>query len=322
MLKNRSLESIRIVIIVLIKIEKKKTDVVINVDSLNKSVMNFSNFLKSTELCEFFEFFEFSEFSEFESGSSGLTIMKLKSKIFMTSIIISTTNFNQSINQSNDRSINQTSDSSIDQSIEITSAKFIYTSKNPIKQNSIKKCKSNDMNEILLFTFNLNRQKINTRLQKTKTAMLKAYAMIENSHMLSIVNQINQLFDENTKIVKIDTNIELLTMQTKLNLIIKNQSKSVTKFESTKAAQDLKKSLTINFIKSFQIKSSSHEIFRSTIFSNFKSIRSQIVSVVLITTTKNSESWTQVVNRETAKKIQKINMTDMIKKAKTDEETA
>ena len=63
--------------------------------------------------------------------------------------------------------------------------------------------------------------------------MLKTYVMIENSHMLSIINQINQLFDENTKIVKIDTNIELLTMQIKLNMIIKNQSKSVIKFETT-----------------------------------------------------------------------------------------
>ena len=146
------------------------------------------------------------------------------------------------------------------------------------------------MNEILLFTFNLNRQKINTKLQKIKTAMLKTYAMIENSHMLLIVNQINQLLDENTKIVKINTNIELLTMQAKLNLIIKNQFKSIIKFESTKAAQSFKKSLTINFIKSFQIKSSNHEIFKSTIFSNLKSIKSQIISVVFIITAKNSKS--------------------------------
>ena len=116
--------------------------------------MNFSNFLKLIELCEFSEFFEF-----FESESEFFepTIMKLKPKTLMTSIIISTTNFDQSINQSNDRSINQTSDQSIDQSIEITSAKFTYISKNFIKQNSIKKRKSNDMNEILLFTFSLNR---------------------------------------------------------------------------------------------------------------------------------------------------------------------
>ena len=40
--------------------------------------------------------------------------------------------------------------------------------------------------------------------------MLKIYVMIENFHMLSIVNQINQFFDENMKIVKIDTNIKLL----------------------------------------------------------------------------------------------------------------
>ena len=178
--------------------------------------MNFSNFLKSIKFCEFFEFFEF-EFEFFE-----FTIMKLKSKIFMTSIIINNTNFDQSINQLNNRLINQTFDQSIDQSIEITSAKFIYTSKNFIKQNSIKKRKSNDMNELLLFTFNLNKQKISIKLQKIKTAMLKTYAMIENVHMLLIVNQINQLFGENMKIVKIDTNIKLLTMQIKLNMIIKN----------------------------------------------------------------------------------------------------
>ena len=248
--------------------------------------MNFSNFLKSIE---FFEFFE-SEFELFE-----FTIMKLKPKIPMTSIIISTTNFDQSINQSNDQSINQTSDQSIDQSIEITSAKFIYTPKNSIKQNSIKKRKSEDMNEILLFTFSLNRQKINIRLQEAKTAMLKAYAMAENSHMLSIVNQINQLLDENMKIVKIDTNIELLAMQAKLNMIIKNQSKLVTKFEMTKAAQSLKKPQSINSIKSFQIKSSSYETFKLIeILSNFSSIRSSIISIVSITTVKhaitNSES--------------------------------
>ena len=215
--------------------------------------------------------------------------MKLEPKISMTSIIINTTNFDQSINQSNDRSINQTSDQSIDQLIEITSAKFIYTSKNPIKQNPIKKRKSNDMDEILLFTFSLNRQKINIRLQKTKTAMLKAYAMIENSHMLSIVNQINQFFDENMKILKIDTNIELLAMQIKLNMIIKNQSKFVTKPEMTKAAQDFKTSQTINSIKSPQIKSSSHETFKSTeIFSNFNSIKSSIIFIVFITTAKHA----------------------------------
>ena len=98
------------------------------------------------------------------------------------------------------------------------------------------------MNEILLFTFNLNRQKINLKFQKTKTVMLKTYVMIENSHMLSIISQINQLFDENTKIVEIDTNIELLAMQIKLNMIIKNQFKLITKFETTKTAQNIKKS--------------------------------------------------------------------------------
>ena len=151
------------------------------------------------------------------------------------------------------------------------------------------------MNEILLFTFSLNRQKISTKLQKTKTAMLKAYTMIENFHMLSIVNQINQLLDENMKIVKIDTNIELLAMQTKLNMIIKNQFKLITKLETAKTAQDFKKSLMINFIKSPQIKSSSHEIFKLTeIFLNFSLIKSSIISVVFITTakhaTKNSKS--------------------------------
>ena len=292
--------------------------------------MNFSNFLKSTEFCESSEssgLFGLSGFSESGPGSSESTVMKLEPKTPMTSTTISTTNFDQSINQSNDRSINQKSDQSIDQSIEITSAKFIYTPKNPIKQNPIKKRKSNDMDEILLFTFSLNRQKINIRLQEAKTAMLKAYAMAENSHMLSIVNQINQLLDENMKIVKIDTNIKLLAMQVKLEMIIKNQFKLITKSEMAKAAQSPKKPQTINSIKSFQIKSSSYETFKSIeILSNLSSIRSSIISIVPITTAKhattNSESWAQVVNRETAKKIQKITMTNRAKKAKIDEETA
>ena len=291
--------------------------------------MNFLNFLK---FLDFFKFFEFFEFFEFKSEPAESTIMKLKSKILTISIIISITNFDQWINQLNDQSINQTFDSSIDQSIKITSAKFIYTLKNFIKQNSIKKRKLNDINKILLFTFNLNKQKINVKLQKIKTAMLKTYAMIENFHILLIVNQINQFFDENMKIVKIDTNIELLTMQNKLNMIIKNQFKLITKFETTKTAQNSKKSQTINlqtinFIKSLQIKSSNHETFKSIeIFSNFNLIKSSIIFMVSIITAKhaitNSKSWTQVVNRETVKKIQKINMIDMIKKVKIDEKTA
>ena len=304
--------------------------------------MNSSNFLESTEFREFFEFSEFFELSEF-SGFFGSEFhkppesmaMKLKPKISMTSIITSTAEFNQSINQpisqsinqSIKQSVNQTLDQSVDQLIEITSANFTYTSKNSIKQNSIKKRKSNDMNEILLFTFSLNRQKINTRLQEAKTAMLKTYAMAENSHMLSIVNQINQLLDGNMKIVKIDTNIELLAMQAKLNMIIKNQFKLITKSETTKAAQNIKKSQTFNSFKLSQIKSSSYETFRSTtLFSNFSLIKSSIIFIVFITTAKHaitrSESWAQVVNRETVKKIQKINMTDITKKAKMDEEIA
>ena len=202
--------------------------------------------------------------------------------------------------RSNDRSTNQKSDQSIDQSIEITSTKFIYTSKKATQQNPIKKRKSDDMNEILLFTFNLNRQKISTKLQEAKTAMLKAYVMTENFHMLSIVNQINQLLDGNMKIVKIDTNIELLAMQAKLNMIIKNQSKLVTRPETTKTAQSSKKSQTINLqtinpIKPPQIKPPSHETFKSTETpSNFSSIKSSIISIVFMTTAKhaatNSES--------------------------------
>ena len=145
------------------------------------------------------------------------------------------------------------------------------------------------MNEILLFTFSLNRQKISIKLQKIKTAMLKTYVMIENFHILLIVNQINQLFDENMKIVKINMNIELLVMQTKLNMIIKNQFKLIIKFETAKTAQNFKKSLMINFIKSFQIKSSSHETFKLIeIFSNFNSIKSSIIFIVFMITTKHT----------------------------------
>ena len=326
-LKNRSLGSIRIVITVLIGIGKKKAGVAIGVDSLGKSAMDSPDPLGSTGLCG----------PSGPSGPpgppgpgpgpSGPTVMELEPKTPMTSTNISTTNYDQSINQSNDRSINQTSDQSIDQLIEITSAKFTYTPKNPTKQNPIKKRKSDDMDEILLFTSNLNRQKINTRLQEAKTAMLEAYAMVENSHMLSIVNQINQLLDGNMKIVKIDTNIELLAMQAKLDMIIKNQSKLVTKSEMAKAAQGPKTPQTINSIKPPQIKSSSHETFKSTETPpNPSSIRPSIVSIVPITTAKhattNSESWAQVVNRKTVKKIQKITMADRAKKVKIDEETA
>ena len=192
---------------------------------------------------------------------------------------------------------------SINQSIEITSAEFTYTSKNSIKQNPIKKRKSNDMNKIKLFTLSLNKQKINIRLQKIKTAMLKTYAMAENSHMLSIVNQINQLFDENTKIVKIDTNIELLEMQIKLNMIIKNQFKSVIKFEIAKTAQNPKKSQTINFIKLFQIKSSNHETFKSIKnFSNFNSIKSSIIFIVFINTAKHTATNKKFMNTNSQSK--------------------
>ena len=102
------------------------------------------------------------------------------------------------------------------------------------------------------------------------------------------------------KIIKIDTNIELLTMQIKLNMIIKNQFKLVIKSETTKTTQNSKKSQTINlqtinFMKSFQIKLSNHKTFKSIeIFSNFNSIKSSIIFIVFITTTKhaatNSES--------------------------------
>ena len=114
--------------------------------------------------------------------------------------------------------------------------------------------------------------------------------MIENFYMLLIVNQLNQFFDEKTKIAKISINIELLTMQIKLNIIIKNQFKSAAKFKTTKTTQNFKKSsLAINFIKSLQIKSSKYEIFKLIkIFSNFNSIKSLIVSMIFIITIKHT----------------------------------
>ena len=114
--------------------------------------------------------------------------------------------------------------------------------------------------------------------------------MIENFHMLLIVNQINQFVNENTKIVKIDTNIKLLTIQIKLNIIIKNQFKSIVKFETTKTAQNFKKLLlTINFIKSLQIKLSNHETFKLIkIFSNFNLIKSLIIFMIFIITIKST----------------------------------
>ena len=255
--------------------------------------MNFSNFLKSTESFEFSEFskfskfFEFSEIFEFFEFSKFMN-MKTESKFFIISVIIDIADL------SIDQSINQTPKLSINQLIEITSAKFTYTSKSFIKQNPIKKRKSNDMNKILLFTFNLNRQKISTKLQKTKTIMLKTYIMIENFHMLSIVNQINQFFDENMKTMKIDTNIELLAMQIKFDLIIKNQFKLIknqneTKLKIAKIEQDFKKSHMINTIKPSQIKPPNREIFRLIkIIKNSRAVKLSIVFEIFITTAKNT----------------------------------
>ena len=124
--------------------------------------------------------------------------------------------------------------------------------------------------------------------------MLKTYVIIENFYILLIVNQINQFFDENMKIVKIDMNIKLLAMQIKLNMIIKNQFKLIIKFETIKTTQVFKKSQTINsqtinFIKSFQIKSSNYKIFKLIKkISNFNLIKLLIVFIVVIITTKHA----------------------------------
>ena len=115
-------------------------------------------------------------------------------------------------------------------------------------------------------------------------------------------------------------------MQIKFDIIIKNQSKSIIKFKTTKTKQNLKKSQSNNFIELFQTKLSSHEKFNSIkIFSNVNLIKSSIIFIAFIVTIKhtvtNSKSWTQIVNRKTVKKIQKINTTDIIKKIKFDEKT-
>ena len=98
--------------------------------------------------------------------------------------------------------------------------------------------------------------------------------------------------------MKIDTNIELLAMQIKLNMIIKNQFKSVAKFKTTKTAQNFKKSLlTINFIKSSQIKSSNYETFNSIkIFSTFNSIKLSIIFMTFIITIKHTVTNDQSKN--------------------------
>ena len=45
---------------------------------------------------------------------------------------------------------------------------------------------------MLFFLFNMNRQKLNAKLQAIKSVLSNAYILTENSQMLSIINQIDQ----------------------------------------------------------------------------------------------------------------------------------
>ena len=75
------------------------------------------------------------------------------------------------------------------------------------------------------FSLNINRQKSNAKLQTIKSVLLNAYVLTKNFQMLSIINQIDQLIIDKSEIIKINSNVEILTIQQKLDVIIKKLKK-------------------------------------------------------------------------------------------------
>ena len=201
---------------------------------------------------------------------------------------------NQSIDQPANRSINQLIDQSANRSAENMTKNFTYTLENFTRSNFIKKRKSDDLEEISLFAPSLNRQKVNTKLQEAKAAMLTAYAIAENSHMLSIVDQINQLINDSKEIVKANITIEILMMQTKLNTIIKNQNELVknqtkTKFETAKIKQNFNKQHISKPLQPPQIKSSIQQQFGPFMTQKITaSIKTSMIFVIFIITAKTA----------------------------------
>ena len=75
------------------------------------------------------------------------------------------------------------------------------------------------------FSPNINRQKLNAKLQTIKSVLLNAYALTENPQMLSIIDQIDQLITDKLEVIKINSNVEILIIQQKLDVIIKKLKK-------------------------------------------------------------------------------------------------
>ena len=236
------------------------------------------------------------------------------------------------INQQIDQLINQLIDQSANRSAENMTKNFTYTLENFTRSNLIKKRKSDDLEEIPLFAPSLNRQKVNTKLQEAKAAMLTAYAIAENSHMLSIVDQINQLINDSKEIVKTNITIKILMMQIKLNIIIKNQNELIknqtkTKSETTKIEQNPNKQHISKSLQPPQIKPPTQQQFGPPMAQKITaSIKTSMIFVIFIITAKtaaktapstaiNTNSWAQVVSKKTIKKIQKINQAETIKNA-------
>ena len=72
---------------------------------------------------------------------------------------------------------------------------------------------------------NINRQKSNAKLQAIKLVLLNIYALTESPQMLSIIDQIDQLITDKSEIIKINSNVEIFTIQQKLDVIIKKLKK-------------------------------------------------------------------------------------------------
>lgn len=80
-----------------------------------------------------------------------------------------------------------------------------------------KKQKLNALDEIALFSPGLTKQKFAVKFKEIKTAMLEAYALISDSNMLAIIDQIDQLLNGQANVI--NANKEISIMQQKFDKI-------------------------------------------------------------------------------------------------------
>ena len=232
------------------------------------------------------------------------------------------------------RSINESENSSISKSIESNESEFLIRitqskklnqkiKKSKTYQNSEKKRKADQLNEVLLFTFSQNRQNAIVAMHRAKSTMKKTYALIQNFNMIKIINQIDQIINEKIEIRKINPNFELFNIQKKLNRILTKIEIVSTKFSTT---QNSKSSTSNPFFTNNKNRQKSTQMSKSTTVKSANTITTtknpinvvtstEIPIVAAATTTTNTANvtWTQIVSKNVIKKIQKIQKNESIK---------